>query len=423
MLNKFRNLFNTEDKKRLLSNFISLSSLQAVNYILPLITFPYLIRVLGIEKFGLLTFATAVIAYFNIITDYGFNLTATRAIAINRNRPNRLNQIISSVIIIKLTLMMLSFCLLCLLVFSFDKFRDEALIYLLTFGTVVGQVLFPVWFFQGMERMKYITYLNIVSKVIFTLAIFIFVNQESDYYLVPVFTSVGYIIAGLLSLSFIITRFHIKFSFQKMIILKYYLKDGWHVFLSRIYVSLYTTTNVFLLGIFTNNTIVGYYAATEKIVLAISGLFDPVNQTIYPYLAKVYRQNFSQFKKMIKKIAFTFLVIALFLFITSEFLKDYLVYIVSGSYNEELSFLLSIFLIRIITSPFGGFFSNTLIIMQKKRDFLKVMNYTVLINFLIVPFAIYKFSVLGLIIGFIFVHINHVLALFYFYMKNIKNRY
>ncbi|HIE58576.1 MAG TPA: flippase, partial [Hydrogenothermaceae bacterium] len=102
---------------------------------------------------------------------------------------------------------------------------------------------------------------------------FVFVQQQSDVYLVALFFSLGSIIAGILSLYLIKKEFNITFQFQKQETLRFYLIDGWHVFLSRFYVSLYTTTNILLLGLFTNNLAVGYYAVIEKIVLAIGGIF------------------------------------------------------------------------------------------------------------------------------------------------------
>ncbi len=138
MLSKmFNRIFNSDEKKALVNNFLSLSVLQVANYLLPLITFPYLVRVIGVEYFGLLSFANATIAYFNMITDYGFVLTATREIAVHRDDRNKVIEIFSSVMIIKFILMCICFVLLCILVFSFDKFSGEIIVYLLTFGTVI----------------------------------------------------------------------------------------------------------------------------------------------------------------------------------------------------------------------------------------------------------------------------------------------
>ncbi len=287
---KYR-LCNTEEKKRLMSNIFSLSVLQAVNYILPLLTVPYLVRVLGPEYFGLLAFATATITYFMLITDYGFNLSATRQISIHRDNPEKINIIFSSVMIIKTALMVLSFGLMAFLVFSIDMLGQHWKVYFITFGMVVGNALFPVWLFQGMEKMKYITYLNVTAKGIFTACIFIFVQEKNDYLLVPFFTSTGFIITGLWSLYLVKKYFQIRLRYQSVQNIKDQLYDGLHIFLSSIAISLYTISTTFILGVFTNNIVVGYFAAADKIVQAAKGLYQPVSQAIYPLIANKLDNN------------------------------------------------------------------------------------------------------------------------------------
>ncbi len=422
MITKTGNFTPDTERKRLLSNFFSLFFLQGTNYILPLITFPYLVRVLDVEYFGLLAFATATVAYFGILTDYGFNLTATREVSLHRDNHHKLEEIFSSVMTIKLLLMAGSFLVLLLLVSTVETFARNRDIYLLSFGVVVGQVLFPVWFFQGMERMQYITYLNILSKTIFTVAIFLFVHTPGDYHLVPLLTSTGAIIAAIWSLILVRKIFGVRFRLQYFNTLLYHLRQGWHVFLSRIYVSLYTTTNVMLLGFFTNHTVVGYYAIAEKIVAAIGGLFEPANRAIYPYMARKYKEHFGHFVQFMWKIARIYLLLSLLLFTLAWYFRDTFVKLVSGSYNETVTLLLGIFLLRIITMPFGTLFSNSLIIMQEKRTFMRIMNYTVILNFMLVPPAIYFWSVTGMVCAFITVLVLHTALLIYYLCQAIQLR-
>jgi len=410
----------SENKKRLKNNFIYLFFLQGANYFLPLLTFPYLVKVLGVESFGVLALATALVAYFGVVTDYGFNLTATKEISLYREDKNRVEEIFSAVMSIKLVLLLLSFSVLYVLTLLFDSLYEYQEVYLLTFGNIVGQVLFPIWFFQGMEQMKYITYLNLISKSIFTLAIFIFVGQAEDLYLVPLFVAIGSSVAAILALGIIYYNFNISFKFQSKERLTYYLKEGWHIFLSRLYVSIYTKTNTILLGMFTNNLTVGYYAIAEKIVLAIGGLFDPVNQALYPYLVRRYKENSEIFLQLIKKISFIFVGIAFMMLSISEYFKDEIVLLIRGEENTVIVFLLSIYLFRLSIFPFGGLFSNVLIIMNRKKEFMKIMNYTVILYTLLVVPSIYLYGAVGLVTSFVTILVAHVLLLNYYVFRPIK---
>ena len=314
-----QNFLNSPTRKRLAENFLSLSTLQAVNYFLPLITLPYLVRILGPEKFGLIAFAQAFIGYFIVFTDYGFNLSATREVSIHRDEKEKISEIFNSVMAVKFLLGMLSFIILALILTFIPKFGNDWLVYIFAFGMVLGNILFPVWFFQGMEKMKYITILNIVAKGIFTISIFIFIREMADYVYVPLINSMSFIVAGGLSLGAVFKDFGINFKLPTLENIKHQLKEGWHIFISTAAISLYTTSNAFILGIFTNNTIVGYYSAAEKIVRAVRGLLTPISQTVYPYISKLASESKERalnfIRKLVKVLGAGTFILSLFLFV------------------------------------------------------------------------------------------------------------
>ncbi len=418
MFIKLKQKFQKEEHKRLLSNFISLALLQGINYILPLITFPYLVRVLGVEKFGLLAFASATIAYFNILTDYGFNLTATREISIYRDNKSKLNEIFSSVIIVKFILMIVSFILLLVLIFSFPKFREDCKIFILTFGMIIGQVLFPQWFFQGIERMKYITFLNILAKGLFTIAIFIFIHKSSDYWKVPLINSLGFIVAGAIALYIIFKDFNIKFSFQRLNVLKQYFIDGWHIFISNIAISLYTVSTTFILGLFTNNTIVGYYSIADKIKSAVQGLLGPVSQTIYPYISKKVKENKLAGLKFIKKII---IYIGIFSFVLSFLLFLFapeIIHLVAGAkYDRSILVLRIIAFLPFIIALSNIFGIQTMLNFNRKKAFSKILISGSVLNIILSIILVPLFQEIGSAISVLIVEFYITLIMFIYLQK------
>ncbi len=384
MKEKIKSFTNSKEKKRLFSNFLSLSLLQGANYLLPLITFPYLVRVLGVEKFGLLAFAGATVAYFSILTDYGFNLTATREVSIHRANPVKLNEIFSSVILIKLFLMCMSFFLLLVLLFEFEMFGAHFEIYILTFGMVVGQVLLPQWFFQGMERMKYITFLNITAKLFFTIAIFVFIDRESDYWKVPMFNALGQISAGLIAFYIIGKDFNVRLKIQNISVLKHYVVDGWHIFISNIAISLYTVSTTFILGIFTNSTVVGYYAIAEKIKGAVQGLLSPAMQTVYPYLSKKLKEDVSEGMRFLRQttiyVGGVSFLLSLMLFV---FAPQIIHFVAGAAYERSILVLRIIAFLPFIIALSNIFGIQTMLNFDRKKAFSNILISGSVLNILL----------------------------------------
>lgn len=289
---KLLKLLKSEEYKVIAENFLSLSLLQILVYVMPLITLPYLTRTLGVANYGLVNFAIAFNTYFQVLTDYGFALSAVREISVNREDKEKVSKIFSSVMIIKGILTVISFLILIAIVFSYQKFAQHWPLYLFAFGLVIGTTLSPTWFYQGMERMKYITILNVLTNFIFLVTIFTFIKKPSDYIYVPLLQSLGLITAGIISLYIIRTKFDVKFHIPPLEEIKETFKDSTQFFLSRASVSIYTSSNSFFLGLFAGNTAVGYYSAAEKLYIAAQGLYSPLVQVTYPYMAKTKNRMF-----------------------------------------------------------------------------------------------------------------------------------
>lgn len=268
-------------------NIYALLTVQFANYILPLITVPYLAHVLGVYAFGRIAFAQAVAQYFVVLADFGFNLSATRQVSLIRDSPLKISLLFSEVLTIKILLMLSGFLLLLALNSIIQSFSSNARLIEISYLSVLGNVLFPVWLFQGLERMRYITIYTVTARLISVVAIFVLVNNKQDIYVAAALQSGAGVLGGVFALigAFYVTE--LRFQIPTFKNLMRAVLETWPIFLSNAAITLYTSTNIIVVGLMTTPAVVGYFSAADKIVRASINAITPISQAVYPRIVSL----------------------------------------------------------------------------------------------------------------------------------------
>ena len=269
--------------KKIIENFSYLSVLQILSLITPLITYPYLVKTLGEVMYGTVVFAQAVVTYFNIIVVFGFNFTAARDVSLHRDNPKKLNEIISAVTIIKTLFLIISLSLISCYMFYTSK-MDYSLYYL-SFWICVNEILFPTWFFQGIEEMKYITFINFGIRILFIGMIFIYIKSPSDYLFFPLLNGIGSLLAGIISFFLLYRRYKLQLIKIPLKTLIEYVKSSYHLFISNVSIQIYVNANKIIIGHFLGMREVTYYDLAEKITNMGKIPQSMISQVLYPKIS------------------------------------------------------------------------------------------------------------------------------------------
>jgi PST family polysaccharide transporter len=415
-------LLLNQTRNRLFQNFLSLSVLQGLNYLLPLLVMPVLMQALGVATFGLLSFAQAFIQYFIIVIDYGFDLSGTQQIARHHDDPQKLREIVTHILSLKLLFFVGCFLVLLVLVTWAPIFQENRLLFLVAYGVALGQLLMPIWFFQGMERMKYVTIVHLVSKIIYATAILVVVRQPEDILWIPILQSAGIIVAGGVTLTLLWKEFNIRPTAVTLTGIKHQLAQGWFVFISNVSISAYTISNTFFLGLLAGPVAAGYYSGAEKIVRAVQGLFIPVSQTLFPYLSKLMHESQERMVALLRKLARWTFVGAALVSILIAIAAPLLVQLIMG---EEflpvvpvLRILAGLPLLVCLSNVFG---IQAMLNLGYRRQFFYILFTGSLLNICAVPFIAARFEYKGVAI-LLMITEGLVTGLMYFflYKKKIK---
>jgi len=298
-------------KSKIFSNFFALSVVQGANFLIPLIIMPYVISRIGINWFGIISVAQVTMIYLSTIADYGFSLTATREVALYRNEPNteKISRIFFTVLSTKLIITALLFLMLLVLVVIIPFFKTNFLLYMAGFAYVIGQSLLVSWFFQGIEKMKFVTYSVLLARIVFVVSVFLFIKGPRDSFLFLFFFGLGSILAGFYSIYKAIKICKLSFFFPRWSDILFQLKDGWQIMISNLSANVYLFANVFILRIFAGDLIVGYYSIAEKIFFAVRQILGIFSQVVYPHICQLVQTGKDQTAIFFKKVYLPFLLL------------------------------------------------------------------------------------------------------------------
>jgi polysaccharide transporter, PST family len=264
----------------LVQNALSLSGVQIASYVVPLVTIPYLARVLGAAEWGLIAFTQSFGSFVTLVVEYGFSLSATREVSRYRNDREKLSSILAGVLGAKGLIAGASVAIAILVRSWIPIFREHPILLWAGMFWALSQAFSMMWFFQGLERMRIVATLDIAAKALATIAIFILVRNPDDSWLVLITQGCGFLLSFTIGLG--LAYHKLPFRLPRWGSSCDALRMGWVMFLSRGSASLYAVGNAFILGLFVSPQLVGYYAGAEKISRAFLGLFAPISQTLYP---------------------------------------------------------------------------------------------------------------------------------------------
>ncbi|EGJ8040776.1 flippase, partial [Escherichia coli] len=383
----------------MLKNIIYLLSVQGGNYIFPLVTLPYLVRILEPTGYGIYGYSFAVVQYFILFIDYGFNYSAPKIISISRENTDSISKVFWNVTFIKIIAASLGL-LIIYLISELNIIDYQIKFIILAYISVVGNLIYPVWFFQGLEKMLGIA-ISMFSARLLTLCLtFLLVKSEKDLGIAITIQSSITVIAGIISTYFLFSLKKIIWVPPSLSKMKELIYDGWHYFISSAAISLYTTSSTIILGALSGTTAVGYFIAADKIRLALQGVIGPITQAVFPRVTYIMKDNHDDGLLLARKVFRWQFSLMLVLSIFLYFFADDIILIMYGkTYHESLEILKVLAFTPAIVTVSNYIAILVMIPIGMKKEFTKIITTSGLIGLLIITYLTNEYSGVGTAIG------------------------
>lgn len=369
--------------------------MQGSNYLIPLVTFPYLTRVLGVSQFGIYSFILTLSQYCILFTDFGFNLSASKRIA----QANGDRQIISSVFwatLIAKSCIGIICSILVMSVYLYNSHNTDyqGLIFILL--TIVGSVFTPVWFFQGIERISALTITNIISRASAIPLILILVENKEDVNVAVFVQGAVSIFAALIALFLTfrtgyIEKAHISF---KSVLDQF--KNSFPLFISTIAISLYTMSTPVILNMVSTSYEVGLYGSADRLRGALIGLFLVVGSAIYPRINNLFVMDRVAMYVLLRRVIFAKCCFAIITIIGVWLFSNQLVSCLLGVEFIAASNVLKIMSVQFFTVLMSVAMANYLLLpFGYRREYMLLPMFTCILHGVFCFILAAKFGAIG----------------------------
>jgi PST family polysaccharide transporter len=333
-----------------------LTLFEALRMAMPFIALPYLMQTVGGVNYGVVTFAQSIIAYFMLAVNFGLDISAVKDVSVYRNDKAKLNEIVSSVLIIKCVLGLGSFLVLNLLILAVPALNRMALLLYFSFLACLSDIFLPIWYYQGKENMKLLTIVRFFSIAFYTVSIFIFIRSADDYPYIPLLQSLGLIVSALVSCYFVFVRDKIRFYFPPAGVVKRKFKESAPFFMSRASLVINSYMAKIMCGLFLSWNDVAAFDIVQKLYNGGMIPMQMFNQALYPNLAK--SQDKHMLHRSLKIASILTLGIALLLFCLSDFATN----VLSAGETPQAGDLLKIMCLTIFLSGFSIFLGTSALV-------------------------------------------------------------
>ncbi|MDR1331333.1 MAG: oligosaccharide flippase family protein [Tannerella sp.] len=341
-----------------------LTLFEVMRILMPFIAMPYLIHTVGRERYGAVVVAQAIIAFASLLVNFGLDISAVKDIAQCRDDRRKTDETVSAVMILKTLLFFCAWAILIFLIHASPYFGRMSLLLCNAFPACVADVLVPVWYYQGKENLRMLTFVRFFSIAFYTLTIFIFVRSEGDYANIPLLQSAGLILSGLASCYLVFVKDGVRFRVPAAAVIVRKFRESVPFFFSRASLAVNAQMAKIMCGAWLGNADVTAFDVAQKIC---NGGMMPVQmfcQALYPNLSK--SRDRSLLRHSFGVTALITTAVAVALFFAAGFATDLL----SAGRTPQSAAILRILCLYVFFSGFSVFTgASALVVFDRQRPF------------------------------------------------------